>query len=215
MLYFFCENDIRDLYVYRTDAELQEFIDTPVNDITYPPRMNVQSAIARRDESNASSMHPSSLLDFVRQRSYLVKVYDWSQFIKDQQTIEARVSDQTHDQNNGMSIGWRYTEKAIAYMNNMAAQHGATFIVVPIPTANKRLIAILKDIATKQTIPFVDATSLDPSDPSNAALFLPRDGHLSEKGARAMVLLISEHLAKNTSPHSAAAFNVSVRMDGL
>ena len=207
VLYLFCENDIRDLYAYRTDSELQKFIETPVNDITYPPRMNVLSAIKRRDEENAEKMHPSSLLDVIRQRSYLVKVYDWNQFIKKEQAFATRISDQDHDENNATSIGWRYTKQAIAYMNNVAVQHEAKFIIVPVPAMNKRLIAILKDIAVEQALPLIDTASLDPSDSSNAVFFLPRDGHLSERGAKAMAALISEQLAKNTSISSQAIFN--------
>jgi hypothetical protein len=196
VLYFFCENDIRDLYAYRTDNQLQEFIETPVNDITYPPRMNVPSAIKERDEQNV--LHRSSLLNIIRQWSYVARVYNWNQFIRKDQAFEARISDQNHDVNNARSIGWRYTRKAIAYMNYVAAQHGTRFIIVPIPAFNKRLIAILKDVAAEQALPFVDTTSLDHSDPSDAALFLPGDGHLSEEGSRAIALLSSEQLAKNT-----------------
>ncbi|MEQ1844263.1 MAG: hypothetical protein ABL983_01645 [Nitrospira sp.] len=206
-MYLFCWNDIRDLYEFLTDSELQKFIETPVNDITYPPRMNVLSAIKRRDEENAKIMHPSSLLDVIRQRSYLVKVYDWNQFIRKEQAFEARISDQDHDENNATSIGWRYTKKAIAYMNHVAVQHEAKFIIVPVPAMNKRLIAILKDSAVEQAIPLVDTATLDPADPSNAVFFLPRDGHLSEKGANAMAALINEQLGRNTSISSQATFN--------
>ncbi|MBK8277181.1 MAG: SGNH/GDSL hydrolase family protein [Nitrospira sp.] len=207
VLYFFCENDIRDVYAYQTDSQLQEFIETPVNDITYPLRMDVLSAIKRRDEENAQIMHPSSLLDVIRQRSYLVKVYDWNQFIRKEQAFEVRISDQNHDENNGTSLGWKYTKKAIAYMNYVAAQHGAKFIIVPIPAMNKRLMAILKEVADEQALPVVDTASLDPSDPSNAVFFLPRDGHLSEKGANAMAALISEQLGKKRSLLSPTVFN--------
>lgn len=163
------------------------------------------SAIKRRDEQNAPILHPSSLLEIIRQRSYLVKVYDWNQFISKEQAFVARISDQNHDEDNATSIGWRYTKKAIAYMNYVAAQHDARFIIVPIPATNKRLTAILKDVAAEEAIPFLDTTSMDPSDPSNAALSC--HGHLSERGARAMALLIRERLAVNTSLSSPAASN--------
>ena len=199
VLYLFCENDIRDLYEYRTDSELQEFIETPVHDITYPPRMNVLTAMKRRDEQNAPAMHPNSLLEIIKQWSYLVKVYDWNEFMKKGQAFETRISDQNHDENNATSIGWAYTKKAIAYMNYVSVQHGASFIIVPIPAYNKRLISILRDVAAEQALSFVDTTSLDHHDPSDAELFLPVDGHLSERGAKAMALLISEQLAKQAS----------------
>lgn len=143
-----------------------------------------------------------------------MRVYDWNQFIRKEQAFEARIGDQDHDENNATSIGWRYTRKAIAYMNNVAAQHEAKFIIVPVPpmnnrlpAMNKRLIAILKDIAVEQAIPLVDIASLDPSDPSNAVFFLPRDGHLSEKGANAMAALISEQLGRKISIVSPTVFN--------
>ena len=207
VLYFFCENDIRDVYAYQTDSELQKFIETPVNGITYPPRTNVVFAIKSKDEQNVQMMHPRSLLEIIRQWSYFVKVYDWNLFIRKEQAFEARIGDQDHDENNATSIGWRYTKQAIAYMNYVAAQHEARFIIAPIPAMNKRLIAILKDVAAEQALPLVDTTSLDPADPSNAALFLPRDGHLSERGARAIALLISEQLAEKTSLSSLTEFN--------
>ena len=195
VLYLFCENDIRDLYAYRTDSELQEFIETPVNDITYPPRMNVLTAMHRRDEQNA----PSSLLEIIKQWSYLVKVYDWNEFMRKGQAFETRISDQNHDENNATSIGWAYTKKAIAYMNYLSVQHGASFIIVPVPAYNKRIIAILRDVAAQQALPFVETTSLDHHHPSDAELFLPGDGHLSERGTKAMAVLISEQLDNKAS----------------
>jgi hypothetical protein len=57
VLYFFFDNDIDDLYAYRTDEELLEFINTPLGEITYKPRTDVVAALKARDESNYVQTH--------------------------------------------------------------------------------------------------------------------------------------------------------------
>ena len=52
VLYFFNENDIRDLYIYRTDAELQSFVDTPITKIQFGTRLPIEEALKIRDEQN-------------------------------------------------------------------------------------------------------------------------------------------------------------------
>ena len=38
---------------------------------------------------------------------------------------------------------------------------------------------------------------MDPADSSNVPLYLPHDGHFSDRGARTVASLIQEYLAKN------------------
>lgn len=202
VLYLFTENDIRDLYFYRTDEELEAFAETPIDAITFPPRMNVEAALRLREEQNAPE---GSLAAIARRFSYLVRLYDSRQFIRREWAFSDRISDQKHDVNNAESIGWRYTRQAIAYMNRLAARHQATFVVVPTPAMNNHLIAILEDVAAAQRIPFLDTSIMDKTDPSNAEFFLHRDGHFSASGAEAMAVLIRAYLARNLGLFSEGA----------
>lgn len=194
VLYLFTENDIRDLYFYRTDEELEAFIATPIDAITFPTRMHVETALRLRKEQNAPQ---SSLVGIARRFSYLVRLYDSRQFIRNQWAFSARISDQQHDENNAESIGWRYTRHAISYMNRLAGRRQATLVVVPTPAVNKHLISILEEVAATDAIPFIDTGIMDKTVPSNAEMFLHRDGHFSTSGAEAMAVLIRAYLARN------------------
>jgi hypothetical protein len=194
VLYLFTENDIRDLYFYRTDEELEAFIAAPIDAITFPSPMNVEAALRLRNEENAPR---SSLGGIARRFSYLVRLYDSRQFIRRQWAFSDRISDPKHAENNAESIGWRYTRHAISYMNRLAERRHATFVVVPTPAMNKRMISILEDIAAAEKIPFVDTSILDRTAPANAEFFLRRDGHFSASGAEAMAVLIRAFLARN------------------
>lgn len=194
VLYCFTENDIRDLYYYRTDEELEAFIETPIDAITFPSRMSVEVALRLRKEENAPR---SSLAGIARRFSYLVRLYDSRQFIRKQWALSDRISDQRHDVDNDGSIGWRYTKHAVAYMKRLAARNHATFVVVPNPAINKRQISILEEVSAGEGVPFIDTSILDKTDSSNAGFFLRRDGHFSASGAEAMAVLIREYLARN------------------
>lgn len=191
VLYFFFENDLRDLYQYLPDEELNKFIDTPLDEITYRKAMDVETAVKVTEEENYRLRHSGSLYSLLKERIYLLKIVDWVGFIRNQNELEARISDQGHDINNEESVGWKYTKKTINYMNHIAQTHHAEFIVVPITPTSKRHYLILKNFSRKQSIAFIETETIDKS---NESLFLSRDGHFNEKGAKAMARLVAEYL---------------------
>jgi hypothetical protein len=66
VLYFFYENDLNTLWSHgRTDQELLHFINTPLADMKYKPRADINSAIKARDERNYFETHVGSPLQSV------------------------------------------------------------------------------------------------------------------------------------------------------
>lgn len=196
VLYFYFDNDVSDLYLYLTDEELNKFIDTPLDAIAYKKRMDVQVASKMRADENYRVRHSGSLFGLLKERMYLLKTYDWICFYLHQGEFYARVADKSHDVNNEDSLGWRYMKKSIVYMDHIAQAHHAQFVIVPITPNNKDHRRILQNFAREHKISFVDTEAIDKS---NESLFLPRDGHFSEKGAKTLARLAVEHLARQNS----------------
>jgi hypothetical protein len=96
------------------------------------------------------------------------------------------------DNDNPDSLGWRYTTKAILKMRYLSELQGATFVIAPITPENRKHFEILRDISKKYKIQFIDTSIIDKK--SNTSLFLPHDGHFSEKGARTMAELVLHFL---------------------
>ena len=87
------------------------------------------------------------------------------------------------------SLGWRYTEHALAYMKYRSEQARARLVMAPLTRA--RQLGILRDVATRHAIDLIDTSPIF-SGPS----FLPNDGHLSPHGARAMADLIAADIGR-------------------
>lgn len=88
------------------------------------------------------------------------------------------------------SLGWRYTEHALAYMKHHAGNAGARFVMAPL--AQDRQLEILRGIAARHAIDLVDTVSLY-TGPS----FLPNDGHFTPHGVRAMADLIAAEIERS------------------
>lgn len=192
VLYFYYTNDIRDLYAYLTDEELNRFIDTPLDAIAHPKRTDIDAAIKRRADIHDRERQSGSGFNRLKERMYLLKVVDWIGFYRHQREIDAKYADQLHDINNEDSLGWRYMKKCIAYMNHISQAHHAQFVMVPITPDNKGHRHILQKFARGHRISFVETEAIDSS---NKSLFLPRDGHFNEDGAKTVARLVVEHLA--------------------
>ena len=187
-LYFFYENDITDLWNQRTEQELIEFINTPIEQIKYRSRADVTAAIKARDDGNHYETHVGSLYVLLKQRSYLLKVFDWLNFVRQKKKEGgARTSTANRDINDENSTGWRYTLHAILYMNYIARIHGSQFYILPITPDNKKHYTILEKFARARNLNFVDTERIDRA---NKALFLERDGHFNENGALTMANIV-------------------------
>lgn len=197
VLYFFNENDIRDLYVYRTDAELQSFIDTPITEIQFGPRLPIEEALRIRDEGNRGLLHSGSLYGDLRERLYLFRVLNWIEFRKSDQLINARSSDDLHDVNDETSLGWRFTKHAIRYMDLICNNHGSRLVIVPMTHyGHSAHYFILERLARSTGIAFIDTRAIH-----DQSFFLPGDGHYTPKGAEAMARLASEFLESKSETY--------------
>jgi hypothetical protein len=174
VFYMFSFNDTSDLTVFLTRAEMQAFIDQPVESIRYPPRADVTQARSR------------SLIRRLGGASYVVKAYRWLKWRLG--VGPALAAEEGPDEEN--SLEWRYTKKAIAYMQYVAAKHGAQLVIAPISPFGGRDHEILRRTAKAYGLPFLDTSAFTVAD---ASLWLPRDGHFSPAGARRMAELLAEY----------------------
>lgn len=193
VVYVFSPNDITDAYEFLSDAAMEAFIDTPIDQIRWPPRTDVQTLLALREAKNGQR----SIWKRIEQEAYVFKVARWVRFELRRRwpamvaAAEAKPGrpraggDVTLDPT---SLGWRYTDKAIAYMAELARARGARFVVVP--TVSGPQFEILREIAARRHLPFVNTLP----DMADASAWLPRDGHLSPHGARRLAELIAEDL---------------------
>lgn len=176
VFYIFSFNDISDLTVFLTRAEMQAFIDQPVESIRYPPRIDVTQA------------RSPSLIRRLGGASYVVKAYRWLKWrFGVGPALAGPAEEGPNDEN---SLEWRYTKKAIAYMQYVAAKHGAELVIAPISPFSRRDHEILGTTAKAYGLPLLDTSSLTIAD---ASLWLPRDGHFSPAGARRMAELLADY----------------------
>ena len=194
VLYFFCEDDLNTLRDHgRTDQELLQFVNTPLADIKYKPRADINAAIKARDEQNYFQTHAGPFYSLLKQRLYLLKALDWVDFTT--KTDDATGATENGNVNNPESIEWKYTKKAILYMNHLSKIHGSRVIIAPITPTREEHYTILENFAREQKIDFIDTrAALDQTDPG---LRLPTDGHFSEEGARTMAQIVVTHLTRN------------------
>ena len=192
VLYFYYDNDIRDLYAYLTDEELYTFIDTPIKAITYAKRADIDIAIAMKADKNYRARQSASSLSLLKERMYLLKIVDWISYNRNQYEVEAKYADQRHDVHHEDSLGWQYMKKCIAYMAYTATVHQAQFVIVPLTINYEDHRSILRKFTRDHRISLVETEAFDRS---NKSLFLPRDGHFSEDGAKTAARLVVEHLA--------------------
>lgn len=192
VVYCFFENDIADLYTYLDDAALQAFIDRPLEDISYPHRLDPSEALRAHQER----LRQRSVVSRLKQSSYVYRASRWLRWrlgLRQAQAAPRRPS--LPDVADERSLAWRYTEKAILYMRAVAQRHGARFAIAPITPNTPRQGEILRGIADRSGIDFIDTSALRGSD---AALWLPGDGHFSPTGARRFAELIAAHLTASS-----------------
>jgi len=188
VVYFYCQNDIRDLYINHNDEELRRLLVEP---IAFKGGVDPEVALRIRNDTNDRNHRHGSLVAVLRSRLLLSRIFDWLQSRQLLESLDARSMDAEHNVNDESSLGWRFTKKAIRYMADLAKGHGAQLIVVPIAPANNEHVDMLQRFAATEHIAFVDTGTLFSSDPS---LFLTGDGHFSEKGAKATAALVAERL---------------------
>lgn len=195
VVYVFTPNDIIDLYGYLSDTAMREFIATPVERITYPSRVEPATALREREQK----IGRRSLWTRIEEESYVFKMFRWMRYTYREWAGVSWVTpagaalppgrrlDSADVASDPDSLGWRYTAHAIGYMNHVATRAGARLLMAPAATG--RQAEILRTIARRQGIDFIDTQRLH-----EGASFLPNDGHFSPEGARVLAELIAGHI---------------------
>jgi hypothetical protein len=192
VVHVFSPNDIEDLYAFLSDAAMQAFIAKPLEEITYPPRTDPARLVAERERK----IRERPLGRRLEEELYVMKMFRWigsryREWRPSASIAEAaprgRRFDVPNPSTDPASLGWRYTEHALAYMKYRAEPAGARLLEAPL--VEGRPLSILRDIAARHAIDLVDPAPLF-AGPS----FLPNDGHLSPHGARVLADLIAAHI---------------------
>jgi len=191
VVHVFTSNDIEDLYAYLSPAAMEAFIALPLDRITYPPRTDPARALAERERK----IRGRSLMRRAREELYVMKMLRWLRHSYREWRGSAAAAalhrsqgiDSADISTDPGSLGWRYTEHALAYMKHVAENAGARLLMAPVTEG--RQLEILRDIADRYAIDFIDTAKLF-AGPS----FLPNDPHLSPHGARVMADLIAAHI---------------------
>ena len=196
VVYVFTPNDIADLYVYLSDQAMEAFIAQPLDAIRYPPRTPPEIALRER----AEKIRRQSVWKRVEEKSYVFKMGRWIQHRYRDAGPHAGIAvaeaagraalrvDTAIASTDPGSLGWRYTEHAIAYMDHLSRRRGARLLMIPITSG--RQLEILLDIAARHGVHVVDTRRLV----ATADAFLPNDGHFSPAGARLAAELIAERV---------------------
>ena len=197
VVYVFTSNDIEDLYVYLSDAAMEAFIAQPVEAVRYPERIPPDVAQRERDER----IRHRPFWKRVEEESYVFKMGRFIQYLWRGAGLPAGVPiaaaapsagrrvDRNQVSVDPASLGWRYTDHAIAYMTSLSRRHDARLFVVPI--TGGRQFEILQEIARRHGATFVDTTEF-----MRGPVFLPRDGHFSPEGARRLAATIAHALER-------------------
>src|SRR5256886_1844638 len=197
VVYVSTPNDIEDLYVYLSDAAMEAFIAQPVERIRYPERVPPDVALREREEM----IRRRPFWKRVEEQSYVFKMGRFIQYLWRQAGLGAGVEvataapsagrrvDRSQVRVDPTSLGWRYTDHAVAYMAYLSRRHNARLFVVP--STGGRQFEILREIAQRHGASFVDTTEF-----LSGPAFLPNDGHFSPEGARRLAATIARALER-------------------
>ena len=191
VVYVFTWNDIEDLSSYLSDAEMEAFIAQPVDAIRYPARVPTDVGVRERDEG----LRRRALWKRLDEQSYVVKMGRFIRYLWQEGRLgsagaaAAPASDLVQGQRDPTSIGWRYTDHAVAYMAHLSRRHRARLLVVPITTGQQ--FENLRDIAARHDAGFVDTREF-----LAGRWSLATDGHFSPDGARQLAATIARALAR-------------------
>jgi hypothetical protein len=228
VVYFYFENDVNDVASYLSEAAMRAFIDTPLEDIRYPPRMEVTHALRRREEKLASRPWHSTLA-----RAYVVRAWKWQAWTR-WNALPAPAA---------APVGpvARATPLAGApggAPGNAPRAEARIGVATPEPAAGapasddpnslgwrytRKAIAYMKYVSAQHgarmlVVPItptdarhleivrgiaaaLDLPFLDTSAlPRDPSLWLPGDGHFSPAGARRVAEMVAEGLAEQSPP---------------
>ena len=176
-----------DLASYLTPEQMRAFIETPLADIRYPERVDTAEALRKRERE----FRKRSFLSILERHAYVMRAQRWLRARSAGPPPDGMAAVATavgHD--DGSSLGWQYTRKAIAFMQHVARREGASLLVVSITYHSPHHVGVIRGIARDLELPFLDASVLRP-DPTN---WLPNHGQFSRTGARRLAELVADRL---------------------
>jgi hypothetical protein len=193
VVHVFTPNDIEDLYLHLSDEAMEEFIAQPIDRITYPPRTDPAVLLAARERQ----ARRRTFAQRAAEELYVMKMFRWIAYSYRERRRAAALAvaeaapprrfDPDRVSVDPESLGWRYTDHALAYMKHLSDKAGARLMMAPVTQG--RQLEILRSIAARHAIALVDTASLY-AGPS----FLPNDGHFTPHGARTMADLIAAEI---------------------
>jgi lysophospholipase L1-like esterase len=187
VLVFFTENDINDLYGYLSDEELIRFADTPITEIRYPQRLSLEASLEYRSNQN----RPFS--QALGRSLYVARIADWLAFRRALTKSQESMMSPTRSVYDPSSIAWRYSRKALMYMQDASSKHGSQLTLVTLPAHDTKLCGVIHGVARELGVPLLDACELRDPNPS---WFLTGDGHFSATGTKAMAAIVARSLGR-------------------
>jgi hypothetical protein len=187
VLVFFTENDINDLYGYLSDEELIRFADTPITEIRYPQRLSLEASLEYRSNQN----RPFS--QALGRSLYVARIPDWLAFRRALTKSQESMMSPTRSVYDPSSIAWRYSRKALMYMQDASSKHGSQLTLVTLPAHDTKLCGVIHGVARELGVPLLDACELRDPNPS---WFLTGDGHFSATGTKAMAAIVARSLGR-------------------
>ncbi len=196
----FCDNDLRDLETYLSEEEMRQYIQTPIEEIDYPPR-STQLSENGHQQGQVSCLLEKGL--YCTKIPRLVRRILLRSIITSEENKQlARSFQKLMFRSERTSLEWEYTRKAIERMDYGAKSINAQFVLVPITPLNPQHSEILEDFANSRSIPIIDTRCITERDD----YVLPNDGHLSGQGALALATLIAEFIT-DSSPLASPPFS--------
>ena len=176
VLYFFFSNDLYDVANVLSKEQVMEFIETPIENITFKERAQIKR-----------SKFKGFILSILSQRPYILGAYSLVKNDINQPSTKL-------DEQNGSSLEWNYTKKAILQMKYASDLANAEFIIIPIthenPSWNPEQFSTLYDFSSQNNISFIDISPVF----NMSSYYLQNDGHYNEDGSKAVAAIVAKYL---------------------
>jgi hypothetical protein len=197
VFYAFYENDVSDLAALVTREAMEAFVLQPTADMRFPPRLETSQALRERQRE----IERRGAWRRFGERSYVYKAWRFARWKA--RRARAPSGPGEADRFDHRSLEWRYTAKAIDYMRQVAARHGAELVVAPIVPSDGRYREALRAAIAELELPFLDTSALTWAD--DPSLWLPNDGHFSPAGARRYAEILADHVRQRLTDSGADA----------
>mgnify|MGYP001575396658 CR=1 FL=1 len=184
VLLFFYANDIFDIENSLSKNKMMEFVNIPIENITFKERSKIEHSEFRE-----------KILDVLNKRPYVLRAF----YLMELEIVK-KLSGQNGktiippENESGHELTWDYTKHAILQMKYISDLNNVEFILIPIthknPNGSPEQFWILKDLASQNNISFIDIRSIY----EIPEYYLPHDGHYSEDGHRALAEIVAKYL---------------------